>query len=324
MPSQEPAEKKEDDVQPGEGEDEDTLQLEKNRVEHLQTGYEGQEDACIIVISGSQVGRMVKLGGGGVTLGRHPTCDLELDDLGVSREHARVERDDDSVYIQDLDSSNGTFLNGREIERRRELSDGDKLSVGASTILKFTYQDPFEETFQRKMYEASLRDSLTDAYNRKYLQSYLRSELSFSERHSTVLSLILYDFDDFERINNRYGHLAGDTVLVEVADMVRTSIREEDVFARFGGDEFAVISRKIGGDDAETFADRLREMIAEKTFSYEGDTFEITLSLGVASTDYLEPSNPRDFLTFADTALYRAKDDGGDSVRLAGAEADAD
>src|SRR5690606_26447697 len=125
---------------------------------------------------------------------------------------------------------NGTFVNGQQVEAQL-LKDGDKIQVGTTTILKFSYHDDLEEQFQRKMYEGALRDGLTKAFNKKYFEDRLQSEVAFALRHGTALSLIMLDLDLFKRINDTYGHLAGDYVLTTFSSSVISTIRKEDVFA---------------------------------------------------------------------------------------------
>ena len=132
---------------------------------------------------------------------------------------------------------------------RQALSEGDKILLGSTTILKFTYQDQLDEAFQRQMSESALRDGLTRAYNKRYLTERIESELQFALRHDTPLSLIFLDIDHFKRINDVHGHQAGDHVLVQLATLAMSILGEDEVFARYGGEEFAVISRgmEIGG-----------------------------------------------------------------------------
>ncbi|MFO7721082.1 MAG: diguanylate cyclase [Gillisia sp.] len=143
-----------------------------------------------------------------------------------------------------MKSRNGTLANGKLV-RSHILQDGDKIQLGSTTILKFTYHDHLDESFQKQMYEAALRDGLTNAFNKKYFFDRVASELAYGLRHETPLSLLMMDLDHFKRLNDTYGHLAGDHVLQSMSRRVTSSIRTEDVFARYGGEEFALICRGI-------------------------------------------------------------------------------
>jgi PleD family two-component response regulator len=155
--------------------------------------------------------------------------------------HARLSVQGVEVYIEDLKSANGTQVNGEKVTSRVPLRDGDKITAGATTILKFTYGDDLEETFQRKLLEAAIRDGLTKAYNKQYFLERLDTEVAFAQRHKTSLSLLMLDVDHFKRINDTFGHPRGDEVLVKLAGVVHETIRKEDVFTRYGGEEFAIL-----------------------------------------------------------------------------------
>src|SRR5690606_4501307 len=102
-----------------------------------------------------------------------------------------------------------------------------------------------DENFQQQMFDAALRDGLTKAYNKSYFLTQLEIEMAFALRHATPLSLVMFDVDHFKHVNDTYGHLAGDAVLMKLAGLAQASVRAEDVFARYGGEEFAIICRGI-------------------------------------------------------------------------------
>ena len=167
-----------------------------------------RDRAYVIVIAGPNVGEMFKVSGL-TEVGRGQTVGIRIHDTEISRRHARLTVEGDRVLVEDLGSTNGTFVNGQPIDKVA-LSDGDKIQVGTTTILKFSYHDDLDEQFQRHMYEAALRDGLTGAYNKKYLSDRMESELAYAARHRSPLSLVIFDLDHFKKINDTYGHLAGD------------------------------------------------------------------------------------------------------------------
>lgn len=294
-----------------------TVVLDSDDLEKFRDEKNDDDEAYLIVISGPHVGRMFQLDAPETRVGRSPEVDLRIQDVGVSRRHARVIQYDDGVLIEDLGSSNGTFVNGDVVDGAFQLEDGDKITLGTTTILKFAYQDSLDESFQRQMYEASLRDGLTDAFNKEYLLNHLESEIAYAVRHSTDLSLILFDIDDFKQLNDTHGHLAGDEVLSALADLCRSSIRTEDVFARYGGEEFAIVSRNTGPDPALGMAERLRQSIEQHDFAYDGDTFDVTVSIGVATVECSGARSREELIDAADRALYDAKDAGKNTVKVA-------
>ncbi len=281
-----------------------------------------RDRAYLVVLAGANVGEMFKLNQAQVVLGRGKSADIRVIDDGVSREHARIRAEGAHVYVEDLGSRNGTFCNGNRIDRQ-PLEDGDKIQVGRTTILKFTYHDRFDESFQKQMYDSALRDPLTRAFNKRYFSDRLLSEFNFSKRHEQPLSLLLLDLDHFKAINDTHGHLAGDQVLVSFANAVQKSVRTEDVFARYGGEEFAIISRSIDREGARRFGERLRHVVEKLEILQGGKLIPVTVSIGAATMPDNIVENPVELISLADRALYWAKERGRNRVESFTDEADA-
>ena len=167
---------------------------------------------------------------------------------------------------------------------------------------------------ERRYKNLSLTDSLTGLYSRRYFDEKLRVEVELAGRISRPLVLVVLDIDDFKAVNDTYGHPVGDQVLVALGDIIRTSIRKEDIACRYGGEEFGLILPTTDRTDAEGVAERVRSRFAEHRFKADGArTFTCTVSLGLAlwKSDYRSPS---DLLQKADEALYRAKSAGKNRV----------
>ena len=200
--------------------------------------------ACFVVIAGKHTGAMYKLDKGEVLIGRGKEASIRIDDEGVSRLHAKIVRHPEgTVAIVDLKSTNGTFCNGERVDTH-VLQDGDRIQIGTTTIIKFSLQDTLEEDFQRHQYESATRDPLTNCYNKSYFLERLPSEFAFAKRHDKPLSLAMIDIDRFKKINDSYGHLAGDFVLRKIGKMLQERLRADDFLARYGGEEFALIMRE--------------------------------------------------------------------------------
>jgi len=272
-----------------------------------------RDRAYLIVIAGSNVGEMHKLDGESVVIGRSTDASIRLLDDGISRHHCKLRIENGQVVVEDLASRNGTFCNGERLSHHT-LQDGDKLQLGKTTILKFSYHDDLEESFQKQMLESALRDGLTGAYNKRYFMDRLDSEMKFAQRHKVNLALMIMDLDKFKLVNDTYGHLAGDKVLTLFAQMVQHSIRNEDVFARYGGEEFAIITRSISREHAYHFADRIRQEASELVIESDGIIIPISVSIGISTMPEDEVLVPDDFIKAADTMLYEAKDGGRNRV----------
>jgi diguanylate cyclase (GGDEF)-like protein len=260
------------------------------------------------------VGKMFKLEEGETTVGRSHKAKIHLDDDSISRLHIKISLETAAVAVEDLGSSNGTLVNGERITKR-SLQDGDKIRLGETTILKFTFHDRLDEKFQQKMYDAALRDALTRAYNKKYFLQQLALEFSYARRHGTPLTLIIFDLDHFKNVNDTYGHVAGDHVLIELANLTHRMLRAEDVFARYGGEEFVIILRGIPLHGAGTLAERLRASVESSSFVFEGQRMPVTISIGVAAFNP-ELAEAVSLVEAADAALYEAKRSGRNKVLL--------
>jgi diguanylate cyclase (GGDEF)-like protein len=208
-------------------------------------------------------------------------------------------------------------VNGKRVEGSLLLTDGDKIQVGSTTILKFTYHDQLDESFQRQMYESALRDGLTKAFNKKYFLDRLESELRFAKRHGTPLALIMIDIDHFKEINDTHGHIAGDHVLTALSRRLQDTIRTEDVFARYGGEEFSVIVRALDASHALAMAERLRAVIAKLEVRVGRTVIKLTVSAGVASYPECNVADSLALVAAADEALYAAKKAGRNRVQAA-------
>lgn len=274
--------------------------------------------AYVVVLQGTNVGEMHKIDGPEVVIGRAVSANVRLNDDGISRRHCRIITIGGQVLMEDLGSANGTVVNG-ELIQQHALQEGDKIRLGATTMLKFTYQDKLDESFQQQMLDAALRDGLTRAYNKKFFKDRLDTEFAYARRHNTLLSLVMFDVDHFKRVNDTYGHLAGDSVLVHLVRLAQATIRTEDVLARYGGEEFAIICRGIALLNAGILGERLRARVEQEVFECQGTRIPVTISVGVAALPEANATSAVDLVRDADTALYEAKRSGRNRVCLSGA-----
>jgi two-component system cell cycle response regulator len=277
----------------------------------------GKRDrAYLVVLAGASVGEMYKIEGDKTVIGRGQKAQIRLLDDGISREHAQLVIVNDRIVLQDLGSTNGTYCNGLKVEANKELVDGDKILVGSTTILKFTYHDNLDEIFQKQMYESALRDGLTKAFNKKYFTDRLESEFTFAIRHVSPLTLVLFDIDHFKRVNDTHGHQAGDYVLSELSMLLTSALRAEDVFARYGGEEFGVICRGSDVMQGQIVAERMRKAVELHKFVFEGTHIPLTISVGVAGLPDPAVKDASELVSLADQSLYKSKHGGRNRVTL--------
>jgi diguanylate cyclase (GGDEF)-like protein len=158
----------------------------------------------------------------------------------------------------------------------------------------------------------SVNDGLTGLHNHLFIVSKLEQEVQRSQRYGSPLSIIIFDIDDFKEVNDRFGHLAGDTVLVELAQMLKKGVRSIDSLGRYGGEEFLLILPETDGSAAVVMGDRLREEVAEGAFSYGEKRLHLSISGGVAS--FREDGSASALIGIADQNLYKAKSGGKNMV----------
>jgi len=274
-----------------------------------------RRDACVVHIypTGPGMGTRYALSDTPVVLGRGNDCDIRINDHSVSRRHARIQPGADGYYAVDLQSTNGTFVNDVPASICK-LKDGDYLRVG-NCIYRYLAGGNVEAEYHEEIYRLTIIDALTDIHNKRYLLEFLDREIARSARYSRPLALILFDLDRFKLVNDELGHLGGDFTLREVAACVKGSIRKEELFARYGGEEFATVLPETNLEGAVNVAERVRALIEQHRFQYEGKSYPVTLSLGVATTSGDENMTPHELIRQADEKLYQAKNDGRNCVR---------
>lgn len=257
--------------------------------------------------------------GGSLLIGRNPDAAIALPEVpSISRDHARLEHRGETVMLVDLGSTNGTYINGRLIEGPAVLRSGDRFQV-AAVHFKFLHEEDVEHAYHEAIYDLLMRDGLTETYNRrKYLEEAER-EVARARRHERPLCLIMFDLDDFKLINDNFGHLCGDFVLKQVVCNVRQILRPEQVFARIGGDEFAILAPETTLEGAETLAGKLRDRIANLSYRYCDFELSVTCSFGVAQLDQ-GMASPEDLYEAADQALFHSKRNGRNRVTCHPAE----
>jgi len=170
----------------------------------------------------------------------------------------------------------------------------------------------------------SITDPLTRIYNRRYLDRRLEEEVVRSKRYSLDLSVLMLDIDHFKKINDKYGHQAGDVTLSILGSLIKTALRDSDLVARYGGEEFLIICTGTPIDEASSVAERLRQLVESYQIkipdsSDGGQTIQINISIGAASLSAGVDSKEK-LIQAADQALYRAKREGRNRVIVATTE----
>jgi diguanylate cyclase (GGDEF)-like protein len=244
-------------------------------------------EACIIVTHppGPDIGKRTVLERTSYIVGRDASADLVINHKAVSRNHARLIRDDNGRWqVVDLGSTNGTFIYERKVERERHqaLYDGDIIRFG-DVIVTFFQGKGIDSSCSEEIRHSTIFDPKTGSYNTRYFQVFLDRELDFARRHAQPLTLIMFDIDHFKRVNDEHGSEAGDKVLETLAQLLAPRVRQVDLLARYSGEEFALVLTGTTLKEGVHFAEQVRRLVADTRFTFGGDQISVSISLGVAS-----------------------------------------
>jgi diguanylate cyclase (GGDEF)-like protein len=269
----------------------------------------------LVVLQGQSIGQTVKLDKERTIVGRGSQADLVLRDEIASRQHAEimhlcVEGDCTEYYVNDLDSTNGTFLNGTKVTSQQLLQDGDKIKIG-NHLVKFAMLDESEAEFQEKLHQMTQRDELTGLRSRRSLFAELDRRIIDASRitRSPQISVLMMDIDFFKRVNDGRGHIVGSHTIRDVGHIIRDVLGSADLAARYGGEEYmayVVDSRERAFEVAES----IRKTVEAHPFPASTidltQTMHITISLGVATFPH-DGIGALEIVQKADQALFRAK-----------------
>jgi diguanylate cyclase (GGDEF)-like protein len=282
-------------------------------LEELKVQRKG--DDCLVVIYApvaSDLGRRHVLDREVITIGRDRENDIVLDSDSVSRRHARVEHRDGRIYLTDLDSTNGTYVNDdNDPVRDTQLRRGDQVKIG-DTIFKYLSGSDVETQYHETIFNMTITDGLTDVGNKKRLDQLVHKEIPRALRHNRELSLLMVDIDHFKDVNDTYGHLAGDSVLRDLAGILQKRLRPDDELGRYGGEEFAAVLPETSLAGATKIAEDLRSLVEEHRFLVEGEQIRVTVSIGAATLK--QGMDAKAFFRAADEMLYKAKNTGRNKV----------
>ena len=272
-------------------------------------------EACLVHIypTGPSMGKRYPLGDKDLIVGRSDDCNIRIQDNSVSRKHVKIEPALEGYSVCDLGSTNGTFVNDKQLEDATILQDGDYLRVG-NCLYRYLTGGNIEAEYHEEIYRLTIQDGLTRIHNQRALTEFLDREVARSQRHKRPLSVLMFDIDKFKTINDTHGHLCGDFVLRELATCIRDTVRKEDMFARYGGEEFCMVLVETEPVEALAAGERVRSTIEKHPFRFESTPIKLTVSVGVATTTGDTVLTPAELLRQADEKLYQAKRGGRNRV----------
>lgn len=261
----------------------------------------------------TMLGRSLPLIESPISIGRDATNVVAVEDDAMSRRHASLINLGKRWWLEDHGSTNGTFLDGEKVVGRRPIDSGAKVKVG-ETVFKFIRGEDAETRYFERSYRMTVTDPLTGIYNKRFLEQVIERETARARRHKRNLGLLMLDLDHFKKINDEYGHQAGDAVLRELARLLSRRLRSHDFFARYGGEEFTVVLPETDRQGTCVVAESLRKLVADHVFEYQGRRIPVRISIGCANWS---PglSSEQELLALADRRLYEAKQAGRNCVK---------
>jgi diguanylate cyclase (GGDEF)-like protein len=290
---------------------ESTLEVTISRDMGTLIRVAAEQRALVLVLSGTRLGHRLVLGDAPIDIGRGSAAGLILDADSVSRKHARVERFGGGHKIVDMGSTNGTYVNGVRV-KEQILKDGDRIGIGKA-LLKYIAGGNIEGAYHEEVQRLMRFDPLTNIFNKRHFDESLRLAVFTATGASKALSLIVFDLDHFKKVNDTYGHMAGDAVLCGATAAVQTILSPSEVFGRVGGEEFALLcaDTELGG--ALERAEAVRRAVMREPYTFEDKRLPVTVSAGVAQL--ADEEEAEGLFDRADAQLYAAKGAGRNCVR---------
>ena len=269
-----------------------------------------EEDSMLLVLTGPSLGHRIPITPDmeRITVGRDEEADLVFNDESMSRAHCVISFEGERWFIEDLKSTNGTYVAHQFIDRV-PLENGDLIAVGR-TIFRFFFNREIESFYREEIHRLAIVDSLTQIHNRRYLMDFIDREISRCRRRGHPMSIILFEVEGFMSINQRYGHLSGDHVLREVAGRLVRRVRREELMGRSSENQFAIVLPETKMDEALKFAEIIEHSIAVMDIKFDGWTIPVSIRANVSEWSG-EMAKASDFLSQCEIELMALRPDSG-------------
>ncbi len=279
----------------------------------------GQAPPCFVLLVGpiNSVGRQWPIEATDRIVGRSIDASISVEERSVSKAHAKILLMAGEVSLVDLESTNKTMINDQILLPLEpvKLKNNDRVQMG-NVIFKFLEKGNIETVSAAQTFDRGLVDSLTKINNKGALLSMGPESFNKSNVLGLPFSLMTFDIDHFKKVNDTYGHDAGDYVLIELVKVIKDRmIRESDFFARSGGEEFTLLLLGSHLLQATEIAERIRITVENHKFEFQGTHVPITISIGVACKMEGDESWEHIFKR-ADEALYDSKNGGRNIVTV--------
>jgi len=245
-------------------------------------------------------------------IGRGEHVSIVLADDMASREHCQYWLSDKGVVVEDMGSTNGTLIDNQLI-KQTVLTQESRLLIGEH-IFKLEYKNDRELEEDKKLLHAATTDALTGISNRRNLMERASSLYAQCSNNDRELAIIMLDIDHFKKVNDKWGHPAGDLVIKRVAQLLAAQCADADICGRYGGEEFLVLLPDRHKEGVLDFCEDLRKQIEKFSFTWRGEDIPVTVSIGASNGKGNELPGLEETVGLADTSLYKAKESGRNCV----------
>ncbi len=270
---------------------------------------------CLVrIYPAAGLGQVLTLTEKSILIGRDPAAQLSIDDDSVSRRHARIDQHASGHIVTDLGSTNGTYVSEARVTTQI-LAAGDRIRFGQQ-IFNYLSASSIEAQYHESVYRMMITDGLTQTRNRRFLMESLERELIRADRRKSPVCVLMMDLDRFKSVNDNWGHLAGDAVLVAFVQRTLSLLQGDDILARYGGEEFALMLPDTPGGEACLLAESIRRTIEHAPVQFDSHEIPVTVSIGVAEFQGNNIRDADDLLAVADQMLYVAKQSGRNQIRF--------
>ncbi|MFK5987149.1 MAG: GGDEF domain-containing protein [Pseudomonadota bacterium] len=249
-----------------------------------------------------------------VMIGRGKNADFNLLDELISRNHLRVSLIENTFMVEDLGSTNGTYVDGNKVEKIAIIP-GAIIHIG-DTKLVCSFKSSVQIESEKELYQAATTDYLTGISNRLWFMKRAGEEISYAQYKGVAITIIMLDIDYFKKVNDDYGHPAGDYVLKKAASILLQHKRDKDLLGRYGGEEFILLLKGLTSQKSHTLAERIRKAIEAEEFIFNQHKIPITISLGVCTMATSSDLSLANNIAIADKLLYKAKHNGRNRVEI--------
>lgn len=292
----------------------DTLIISKDLRKYIDSDFK-KKVSLLTCMTGGQVGRRIPLADDRITLGRSPKATIMLQDTHVSRLHLAIDFEPikGGYQVQDLGSSNGTFLNQARVSEA-VLKDSDKITIG-NTMLRFSRVDTFDLQFQSELDQLINIDELTGLVVKRRFDEELNRFVAVAKKQGNCLAMMMMDMDGLKQINDTYGHAFGSYAISETGRIIKAAVGQKGLASRFGGDEFMAFLPDECAQAAGRIGEQIRRLVETHTYVKDGLALKPTICIGISALK--DKDTMESLLKRADEALYRSKREGRNRVSLA-------